>query len=83
MSDEPENIVLVFLRRLDAKMDRVIDDVQDLKRRVTSLEDSHARLRHDIADLHAGQAGMQLRIDRVDQRLERMERRLDLQDSPR
>ena len=83
MSDAPENIVLVFLRRLDVKMDRVIDEVQDLKRRMTSLEASQSHLRHDIADLHAGQAGVQLRIDRVEQRLERIERRLDLQDAPR
>ena len=36
MCEEPENLVLVYLRRIDTKLDRLTDDVQDLKRRVTS-----------------------------------------------
>jgi len=38
MSDQPENLMLVFLRRLDAKMDGLIDDVRDLKHRMTTVE---------------------------------------------
>jgi hypothetical protein len=38
MSGEPDNLVLVYLRRLDEKVDHLLDDVQDLKHRVTSLE---------------------------------------------
>ena len=38
MSEEPDNLVLVYLRRIDGKIDRLIEDVQDLKHRVTSLE---------------------------------------------
>ena len=38
MADGPENLVLVYLRRLDEKMDRVLGDIHDLKHRVTSLE---------------------------------------------
>jgi hypothetical protein len=38
MSEEPDNLVLVYLRRIDDKIDRLTDDVQDLEQRMTSLE---------------------------------------------
>ena len=64
---EPDNVALVYLRRIDEKVDRVIDDVRDIKFRMTNLEE--------------GQAGI-LRLDRVDARLDRIERRLDLVELP-
>ena len=64
---EPNNVALVYLRRIDEKVDRVIEDVRDIKFRVTNLEE--------------GQAGI-LRLDRVNARLDRIERRLDLVDLP-
>ena len=64
---EPDNVVVVYLRRIDEKADRVIDDVRDIKFRVTNLEE--------------GQAGI-LRLVRVDARLDRIERRLDLVELP-
>ena len=68
MAEEPENLMLVMLRRIDGKLDRVIDDVHDLKVRVTAVEE--------------GLAGVQRRIDRVETRLDRIERRLDLVEPP-
>jgi hypothetical protein len=38
MSERPDNLVLVYLRGIDEKIDRLTEDVQDLKHRVTSLE---------------------------------------------
>ena len=78
MSDQPENVTLVYLRRLDEKMDRIIDGLQDLGRRVTSLEMQVSSLHHDIGLLHGDFAGQSQRIDRIEQRLERIERRLDI-----
>ncbi len=80
MSDEPDNIVLVYLRRIDATLDRVIADVQDLKPRVTALELGQSRLRSDVADLYGAYAGLQLRFGRMDSWLERIGRRFDLQE---
>ena len=68
MADEPDNLVLVMLRRLDTKMDRLIDDVHELKVRMSSVE--------------TNLAGVQRRIDRLDDRVERIERRLDLVSQP-
>ena len=64
MSDEPDNIVLVMLRLIDAKLDRVGEDVHNLKVRMTSVEE--------------GMAAMNRRVDRIEERLDRIERRLDL-----
>ena len=68
MTEEPDNILLRFLRRIDEKLDRVIDDMRDLKIRTTSLEE--------------GVAGINRRLDRVEFRLDRIEKRLELNDAP-
>ena len=75
MSDQPENIVLVYLRRLDEKLDRVVADIGDIKRRVTALEIGLGNL---AASEMAHYANGSLRADRQDERLDRIERRLDL-----
>ena len=67
MAEEPDNVVLVLLRRMDAKMDRVIDDLHDVKVRLTAVEQ--------------GLNVVQRRIDRLEDRVERIERRLDLVDA--
>ena len=79
---EPENLFLIYLRRLDEKLDRVIADVHDLKVRMTSVEEMLARVQLDIADVRLDIAGINRRIDRVDHRLDRIERRLDLVEDP-
>ncbi len=71
MSDTPDNLILVYLRRLDGKMDRLSDHVADLKRCMTSLETK-------VVLLHGDFAAQSERIDRIEPRLERIERRLDL-----
>jgi hypothetical protein len=70
MSGELDNLVLVYLRRIDGKIDRLTDDIQDLKH-VTSLEGQVASIRGDMA-------AMSFRIDRIETRLDGIERRLDL-----
>ena len=79
MSDEPENLTLIFLRRLDAKMDRVLEDMGDLRHRLTTLEIQVSQLASTEASHYAGTA---MRLDRVEQRLDRIERRLDLVATP-
>ena len=64
MANEPENVVLVLLRKIDERTDRMASDLQDLKTRVTSVEE--------------GLAGVNRRLDRLDSRVERIERRLEL-----
>jgi outer membrane murein-binding lipoprotein Lpp len=49
MSEPPDNLVLVYLRRIDGKIDQLIEDVQDLKRCLTSLEYQMASFRSEMA----------------------------------
>jgi hypothetical protein len=68
MVDDPDNIILQYLRRFDAKLDRVVDEMLDVKVRLTAVEQ--------------GLAGVNRRLDRLEVRVERIERRLDLVDQP-
>jgi DNA repair ATPase RecN len=61
---EPENMTLRILRLIDGKMDRVLEDVKDIKVRLTSVEEALA--------------GVNRRIDRSESRLDRIARRLEL-----
>jgi len=68
MAEEPDNLVLIYLRRMSEQLDRVAADVSDLKIRVSAIE--------------ANSAVTNSRLDRIEQRLDRIERRLDLVDLP-
>jgi predicted nucleic acid-binding Zn-ribbon protein len=76
MSDTPN--VLDYLReqfaRVHVKLDRLSDDVGNLKVRMTSVESQVALIHGDFAN----QSG---RLDRIEARLDRIERRLDLADA--
>jgi uncharacterized protein YigA (DUF484 family) len=71
MSNEPDNAVLRYLRRIDEKLDRLAEDVRDLKGRMTTLETQ-------MGLVQMGLARQSEHIDRMEIRLERIERRLDL-----
>lgn len=67
MTDQPDNIVLAILRKIDQRTERMADDLQDLKTRVTAVEE--------------GLAGVNRRLDRLEIRVDRIERRLELSDA--
>jgi len=69
MADEPDNILLQYMRRFDEKLDRVVDEMLDVKVRLTAVEQ--------------GLAGINRRLDPLELRVERIERRLDLVDQQR
>jgi hypothetical protein len=71
MADEPENLTLRMLRQLDAKLDAILDCLHDFTARGSSVEDQPVGLRTDFVRLEH-------RVDRFDERLARIERRLDL-----
>ncbi|MEM1132679.1 MAG: hypothetical protein AAGH53_07070 [Pseudomonadota bacterium] len=66
MAEDPENLTLRYLRRVDEKLDRQNADMLEIKQRLGSLEESVASVSR--------------RIDRLDDRIDRIERRLDLVD---
>ena len=70
----PDNIVLDFLREhlghVNSKLDRLTEDLSDIKRRVTSLETQ-------VALLHTDFVGQSARLDHIEAHMERIERCLD------
>jgi predicted nuclease with TOPRIM domain len=64
MSDEPDNRLLVYLRRIDTKVDGLREDMREVGQRIGLLEGQYASLSP--------------RVDRIEDRLERIERRLDI-----
>lgn len=67
MSDRPDNLILRMLRRMDEKLDRIGEDMRELKGRAGPLEERYASVSR--------------RLDNVELRLERIERRLELSDA--
>lgn len=73
MAPETENIVLEHLRHIRGQIDRVADDVSELKTRVGRLDIGLAQVQMTLAE-HSN------RGDRIEARLDRIEKRLDLVD---
>ena len=48
MSEGPDNLIPVYLRRIDNKVDQLGTGVADLSKRVTSLESKVALLQGDF-----------------------------------
>ena len=74
MVDDSNNLVLELLRAIRIDLGDVRDDMREVKGRLTLLGVS-------VANLHGDFAGQSSRIDRVENRLERIEQRLDLRDA--
>jgi len=76
MAREPDNIVLQYLRRLDAGIQLLRADVADLKRLTTGVEEELVSVNHRINGLDERLVGVNRQLDRLDGRVERIERRL-------
>ena len=68
---EAESLVLEHLRYIRLVIDETREDVREIKNRVGSLE-------REVAQVHVKLAEQSGRIDRLVERVERIERRLNL-----
>ena len=59
MADEPDNLIVRYLRKLDEKVERALDDLRKIKQQLSSVEVSVAHLHGDFA----AQSG---RIDKLE-----------------
>ncbi len=78
MADNVENLILEHLRAIRADIGGIKDDVREIKQRLTSLEAAIAGLRRDSSNLYGDVVDQHARYDRLVERVERIERRLDL-----
>ena len=78
MNDAVDNLVLKHLERFQAGQDRIERKMEEMTRRLSNLEAGQASIIQHLGHLASADAQQQLASDGFDQRLERIERRLEL-----
>jgi tetrahydromethanopterin S-methyltransferase subunit G len=78
MADKIENLMLEHLKRFQATLDRVENKMTELTGRVANLEGGQAAIISHLGHLASADAAQQLSTDHVNERLDRIERRLEL-----
>lgn len=63
MTDGPDNLVLRQLRSTDIKVDRILHEVQALKLHTVAIESGLAALRKDISNLDERMARIETRVE--------------------
>jgi predicted nucleic acid-binding Zn-ribbon protein len=74
MTEETESVVLEILKRIQSEMSDMRDDISELKTRATALDEHMGGLIIQVS-------GNNNRLDRMDERLKRIERRLEIADA--
>jgi chromosome segregation ATPase len=82
MTADIEGLVLEHLRHIRARVDQIAEDVGEVKHRLSSLEFAASRIRADIAHGEENSARQQAALDRLSERVARIEQRLDLNEAP-
>ena len=71
---DPNNFSHQYFRRLDEKMDRMLDSQRDIQGRMSNMEEH-------LGFVMSAIGGLNKRMDKFDDRLSHIERRLDLGDA--
>lgn len=82
MSNNDNNLVFEHLRHIRGRVDIIADDMKEIKLRLSSLESSLSLVRREIIVGDETGARQQVSIDRIMERLERIENRLDMRNEP-
>ena len=78
MNENVENLVLEHLPHIRGRVDQIADDVGDLKQRMSGLESAMNLVRREVALGDETDARQQVTLDKLNVRIERIERRLEL-----
>ena len=78
MIENIESLVLEQLRAIRSDIASVKEDTREIKNRLVIVESGIATLRRDGGDFAASIADQHLRYDRINDRIERIEKRLEL-----
>ena len=78
MTDTVENLILEHLKRFQTGQDRIERELKEIKTRLSQVEIGIASIRGDIAHIAGDQARQQITIDSLSDRVERIEKRLEL-----
>jgi hypothetical protein len=78
MTENVDNLVLEHLRHIRGRVDQISDDVGDLKQRMSGLESAMNLVRREVSLGDEIDARQQSALDKLQNRIERIERRLEL-----
>ena len=78
MADNVESLVLEHLKRFQATIDRMEHKYGEITNRLSNLESGQASISQHLGHLSSADATAQIAIDRINERLDRIERRLEL-----
>ena len=78
MTETPETLVPVYLRRIDGNVQELRGDMREVRTRLTRVEAELARLVRDRGDDLEARAHLQAQLDRLREEMERIKRRLDI-----
>ncbi|MBO9600887.1 MAG: hypothetical protein J7496_00115 [Novosphingobium sp.] len=78
MTENVENLILEHLKRFQAGQDRVERELKDIKGRLSNLEAGQGSIIQHLGNLAAADAAQQLGLDHLNDRVERIERRLEI-----
>lgn len=74
-----DNIIIEHLHAVRADIASIKDDIREVKTRITHVEAGIASLKRDAAHQCDESAAANARFDQLTERIEKIERRLDLQ----
>lgn len=78
MTDNVENLLLEHLKSFQASLSRIETDVREVKNRLANLEMGQASIMQHIGHQASINAQEQIGMDRLTERVERIEKRLEL-----
>ena len=78
MTENMENLIIEHLRHIRARVDRNAEDMSDLKLRLSNVESAMVHVKREASSGDETDARQQVSLDRLADRIERIERRLDL-----
>jgi len=78
MTDAIENLIIDHLRHIRGRVDRIAEDMSELKLRMSGIETSMTLVKREITAGDETDARQQVSLDRVIERLDRIERRPEL-----
>ena len=78
MTDSVESVILEQLRHIRGRVDRIAEDMTDVKLRLSSIDSAMVLVKREVSSGDETDARQQFRLDRLADRIERIERRLDL-----
>lgn len=81
MTDSIDNLVLEQLRLIRSELGSVKLDIREVKSRLATLEVGQGTILQHMGHLASSIAQQQVSLDRVGDRVERIEKRLDLADA--